>query len=1612
VVDTLDPKNGDALIGRSKHYFYGNPLAPSTVYATDYTPWQVGREYQTDEYAADGTTLLRSVTNSWQQRAAVNWWTGTSNASPPNDPRLVETTTTLADTNQVTKHSSISPIDGSIGYDRYNNPTDTWEYDFGAGGPGALLRHTQTAYVTLLNGSDYACDPSTTCSSNANLTNAIHVRSLPDHTSVFDSNGVEQARTSFEFDNYNTDTNHAGLLYRASISGLDSAFTTSYTTRGNLTAATQYLLTNGTVTGSIASYGQYDMAGNVVKAIDARGNSTNIDFSDNFGGPADTVESGGNPVNSPPSELGSLLTYAFPFKVTNSLGPVYTKFDYYLGRPDASEDLNGIVSSAYSTDVLDRPTQVIRAVNDTSSPSAKSQSTFAYDDVNHIITTTSDQNTYGDNILTSKVLYDGLGRTTEKRQYEDSTNYIAVQMKYDGVGRAYQTSSPFRSSESIVWTTSIFDALGRVKTVTTPDGAVVSTLYSGNRVLVADQTNRKRLSVTDGLGRLREVWEITAADPATEPVSFPGFGDVVAGYVTRYDYDTLDDLTGVSQRIGASGTMQTRSFAYDSLRRLKSAMNPEMVNQQGQQVPVTYQYDNNGNLTQKTDARGVVTTFDPYDAVNRPTRKSYSDGTPAVTYAYDTLTHGKGRLTSVSSNISSYVYGGYDAVGRALSATETIYGSTNQSYAITNISYDLAGHLLTMKYPSQDTITNTYDNAGRLQSFSGTLGDGLSRTYSSAISYASMGGLQQEQFGTATAVINKLNYNSRGQLAETLLGTGTSGNTAFNRGKIVNDYSLQCSGAGCNASDNNGNLRRQTLYIPNDDSNGSPSSWYQQYEYDSLNRLTQVHEITADSAHDWQQVFNYDRYGNRTIDYATTTNNSYNAIPRPQFTVDTNTNRLGVPAGESGTMTYDYAGNLTVDTHSGSAVSRAYDAENRMTSETTYNSAVAGSYSYDGDGRRVRRIVGSTETQQVYGLGGELLAEYSSAGVLQKEYGYRNGQLLITADVPVTSGGTGWGPPPAYSGPDPLAHGDDIKLENLTQLRSAVNSLREHAGLSDYNFTVDPNPQRYVTGVSADHILQLRQALEGARSQLGLPTGGYAHPGLHAGDPIYAIDFQELRQQIRSAWSNGEVKLPLVAATSSRDHSPPYDASHAINNNLNDLWSAGDYAPQWIQVDLGQVRTISRVRLLVDQSPSGHTTHQVYGGATPDNLSLLGTFDGDTVFHQWLELAVSASNIRYIKVSTTLSSSWVGWAEIEVYGPGVTQSQIHWLVPDQLGTPRMILDASGSLANETRHDYLPFGEELGTGTGGRTTEQGYSASDGVRQQFTGQQRDNETGLDYFNARYYASMQGRFISTDPVLSSGHPMNPQSWDRYSYVGNNPLKLTDPNGEMWIYEFLNKEHTRIGIAWIDGNKIPKNLLAAGYHALNFGGQDSRDITLTNGSVVRFSATSKNPLQLRGPQSSGGDGGYVNAGLINGIRQQTAPMPAATAAFILVSLNGGYAVAGSSIALLDAAAFALNAAHEQSQNDGAVMAGTSTLYDDSGTSKSLKYHGARQIETDVTKSEFIDNLVQSGYKMSKQGNETILEKGGSRYTVYDVARSTGNPAASLNIGGAGESLKIRLKP
>ena len=66
--------------------------------------------------------------------------------------------------------------------------------------------------------------------------------------------------------------------------------------------------------------------------------------------------------------------------------------------------------------------------------------------------------------------------------------------------------------------------------------------------------------------------------------------------------------------------------------------------------------------------------------------------------------------------------------------------------------------------------------------------------------------------------------------------------------------------------------------------------------------------------------------------------------------------------------------------------------------------------------------------------------------------------------------------------------------------------------------------------------------------------------------------------------------------------------------------------------------------------------------------------------------------------------------------------------------------------------------------------------------FTGKERDTDTGLDYFLARYLSSPMGRFTSADAPFADQHASDPQSWNLYGYVRNNPLRFVDPDGRAY--------------------------------------------------------------------------------------------------------------------------------------------------------------------------------------------------------------------------------------
>lgn len=170
-----------------------------------------------------------------------------------------------------------------------------------------------------------------------------------------------------------------------------------------------------------------------------------------------------------------------------------------------------------------------------------------------------------------------------------------------------------------------------------------------------------------------------------------------------------------------------------------------------------------------------------------------------------------------------------------------------------------------------------------------------------------------------------------------------------------------------------------------------------------------------------------------------------------------------------------------------------------------------------------------------------------------------------------------------------------------------------------------------------------------------------------------------------------------------------------------------------------------------------------------------------------------AGSVMAERESTDGGANWV-WTKGYVHLNGQMLVQYNGVIgtqgattlfahKDHLGSTRLLTKPDKSHDPADVYDYLPFGESSSTGS--------------TSHKFTGKERDPESNLDYFIARYYSSGQGRFLSPDefaggPVdaFSSNDPLppgplpyaviaNPQSLNKYSYTWNNPLRYTDPDG-----------------------------------------------------------------------------------------------------------------------------------------------------------------------------------------------------------------------------------------
>jgi RHS repeat-associated protein len=132
----------------------------------------------------------------------------------------------------------------------------------------------------------------------------------------------------------------------------------------------------------------------------------------------------------------------------------------------------------------------------------------------------------------------------------------------------------------------------------------------------------------------------------------------------------------------------------------------------------------------------------------------------------------------------------------------------------------------------------------------------------------------------------------------------------------------------------------------------------------------------------------------------------------------------------------------------------------------------------------------------------------------------------------------------------------------------------------------------------------------------------------------------------------------------------------------------------------------------------------------------------------------------------------------EYSNTAATGSGTKYITADHLGSTRLVTDATGNVL--ARHDYLPFGEEIPALFGNRSSVTGYNNSDDTKQKFTAKERDTESGLDNFRARYDSSSVGRFMNPDPSILGIAIGDPQSWNLYSYVRNRPTRFVDLGGK----------------------------------------------------------------------------------------------------------------------------------------------------------------------------------------------------------------------------------------
>ncbi len=604
--------------------------------------------------------------------------------------------------------------------------------------------------------------------------------------------------------------------------------------------------------------------------------------------------------------------FAYPEMITNPLGQ-RTSYVYSLhsGALISKTDVNGRVTG-YTYDLMGRPLTVVN-------PDGGGTS-YTYVDAPPLSIMTSEKLSATTSSVSTST-YDGYGRIHSTRKNDPQGDVLSV-IYYDAFGRKYRESDPYRDGTDPLFTIYLYDPLGRIVRTMTPDGNYVESRYSGYSTRIYDQTGRWKEYQYDPLGNLSSVNEN-------------------AVITTSYQYNALGKLLNVIQG------NRVRTFSYDALGRKVSESNPESGNN-------AYTYDANSNIVERVGAGSVHTSY-TYDPLNRIILKTFSDGTPSIEYSYDgdnplgvTCQNSIGRLSGISTLRNRKALS-YDPLGRVIHEFKEMDLYT---FAI-SYTYDLAGNIISEKYPSGRVITRSIDSAGKTAAVRDATRD---IDVVSGIVYTAGGSISQKTYGNG--IINTISFNER--LQPTRMIHGTLFDVSYDY------YDLN--------GNNNDNVMEMT-------DNLDPQKTAA-YSYDNLNRLVSASTGT------WSQTFSYDIYGNMLSKQGT------GGAPSASYTYDHKNRIAGLIYGQNGDLIGD--GNRFY----------TYDAEDRLAASDEYT------YLYDECNRRTikEKILDSNgeiyhESKYfLYDINGQVISEYSIAGAgsifWEKDLIYLENRLVKTAENP------------------------------------------------------------------------------------------------------------------------------------------------------------------------------------------------------------------------------------------------------------------------------------------------------------------------------------------------------------------------------------------------------------------------------------------------------------------------------------------------------------------------------------------------------------------------------------------------------------------------------------